>query len=730
MTPALSPTPLLQKGDAVLAQVRAAVPPAQAPDTGMLGIRGNDALNSQSQREQQAATIIQAAFAGDQRLQDSLAGYLHRCWEDARRAKAVVQQELLKCHRQRVGEYEPDLMAQIRGEGSPEVYVMLTDIKCRAVEAWMREILLSGTDDPWDIHPTPVQDIPPMVADAMVAQAWELTNVQGFSFDQFQQLLKDARARVIQEWGEESEVRAGKMKKKIQDQLDEGDWEKAFSQFLTEFATYPAAFLLGPQLREKKRLKYTARGKFRPEVVREVIPTWESVSAFDVYPQPGIADIGDGYVILHSRMDRKRLLGLKNVEGCREDVLTDVLTKYGQTGYTSWLGMERNVIDMVRGNHNPMQAKAGMFDVLRFFGSVPGQMLVEWGLYANGDDLVMPDDEYDIEAWLIGNQVVYCRINSDPLGRKPLMKACSIEVPGQFWGHSVPFVMRHVQYICNAAARALVENMGMASGPQVALDSSQLAPGESTVIKPWKVWPVAVAGNNGQLPINFFQPDLHAAELMGIFEKFSSQADEVTGIPAYTYGGDSPGGAGNTAAGLSMLMGAAGKGVRQMVSSCDRGVIRENITRLYDFNMEFDPDDSIKGDVRIVAAGAVAIMQKETLRMRRIEFLGLTANPIDMGIIGVDGRAEVLRSVADSLEMNTDRVVPSREEMVQRRQQEEQQAQVQAAMQRIAAMQGGGQPPVTPTSVADAPSPGAPTGAIPRLRGPVDPTQIANGMAG
>lgn len=732
MTPALSSTSLLQKGDAILSRVREAVPPSQAPEIGMLGFKSNDAIQSQADREQQAAKIIQDAFAGDQHMRDTLAGYLRRCWDDAQQAKQPMQKEMLKCHRQRIGEYEPDLLAEIRANRSPEVYVMLTDIKCRAVEAWMREILLSGTDFPWDIHPTPVQDLPPNVAEAMISRAWQIADEQGLSFEQFQSLMKDARAQAIKEWGEESERRAEKMKKKIQDQMTEGGWEKAFSQFLTEFATYPAAFILGPQPREKRRLRYTEGQKWSASVENEVIPTWEAVSAFDVYPQPGIVDIEDGYVILHTRMDRKRLRGLKNVEGVREEALTEVLTQYGQAGYTSWLGLERTAIDQVRGQHNPLQAKTGMFDVLRFFGSVPGQVLIEWGLYAHESDLVMPDDEYDIEAWLIGDRVVYCRINSDMLGRKPLMKACAIEIPGQFWGHAIPFVMRHTAYICNAAARALVENMGMASGPQVAVDTSQLAPGESPVLSPWKVWPISVAGNNGQLPVQFFQPNLHAAELMGIFEKFNAQADEVTGIPSYTYGGDSPGGAGNTAAGLSMLMGAAGKGVRQMVSSCDRGVIRENVTRLYDFNMQYDADEDIKGDVRIVAAGAVAIMQKETLRMRRIEFLGLTANPLDMGIIGVDGRAEVLRSVASSLEMNTDRIVPTREEMIQRRQDEEQAA---AEMEQMTAMQGGippgaGAPPITPTSVSDRPEAGAPSGAIPGLRGPVNPVMIANGMAG
>lgn len=719
-------TSLMRKGNDALARINSMAPATSVPDThhGMVVAKSNATLANQAAREEQAAAIIEETFKGEQRAQDSLAGYLRKCWDEAYTARHDMTQEMLRCHRQRIGEYEPDQLAHIRADGSPEVYVMMTDIKCRAAEAWLREVLLSGQDDPWDFTTTPVQDLPPMAADAMVAEAWQMAELQGLSFDEFQALLKDAREQVLKEWSEESERRADKMKLKIRDQLLEGGWEQAFSQFLTEFSTYPAAFMLGPQLRERKRLAYTQQGKWKPEVNREVIPTWEAVSAFDVYPQPGITCVEDGYVMLHSRMDRKRLGGLKNTPGARNDALTSVLSQYGQSGYTSWLGMDRATMDVLRGNNNPLHSKTGMFDVLRFFGSVPGQMLIEWGVIEDLEGLlVMPDDEYDVEAWLIGNQVVYCRINSDCLGRKPLMKASAIEVPGQFWGQALPFVMRHTQYICNAAARALAENMSMASGPQVAMDTSALAPGESPVIKPWKVWPVSVAGNNGQLPITFFQPQLHAGELMGVFNQFNAQADEVTGIPAYTYGGESPGGAGNTAAGLSMLMGAASKGVRQMIASCDRNVIRDNVTRLYDFNMRYDPDEGIKGDVRVVSAGAVAIMQKETLRMRRIEFLGLAANPVAMGIMGEDGYAEVLRSVADSLEMRTDRIVPTREAMVERRQQAEQrQADMMnkagAAIDQLVAGGGQGLPPgVDPQLPPQLPSPGQATNIVPGMAG-------------
>ena len=74
--------------------------------------------------------------------------------------------------------------------------------------------------------------------------------------------------------------------------------------------------------------------------------------------------------------------------------------------------------------------------------------------------------------------------------------------------------------------------------------------------------------------------------------------------------------------------------------------------------MRYNPDKDIKGDLQIVA-GARSLVVKDANQQRRAEFLASTANPIDMQIIGMDGRAQLLREQAKSLDMNVDTIVPS-----------------------------------------------------------------------
>jgi hypothetical protein len=179
---------------------------------------------------------------------------------------------------------------------------------------------------------------------------------------------------------------------------------------------------------------------------------------------------------------------------------------------------------------------------------------------------------------------------------------------------------------------------------------------------PWKIWQTLNDPVGSSAPaVRFNQPDSRAEELMAVYEKFSRLADDHSGIPAYIYGDTDVQGAGRTSSGLSMLMGAAGKGIRQVVMHIDMDIIKPVVKRQFIYNMRYDDDESIKGDVEVVPKGAINLAVKETVNTRRIEFLNSTANEFDMPIIGQEGRAAILREVAKGLQMPADEIVPSRE---------------------------------------------------------------------
>jgi hypothetical protein len=624
-----------------------------------------------------------------------LAAYLRRCWDAARIAKKPIEYIMLRAMRQRNGEYEADKLSQIRKQGGSEVYMMITEVKCRAAESWLRDIMLDQGMPPWDLHPTTIPDLSPD-ADAEIEQIFgnkvvELLQMQGTAptieemAELREMMAQGYRFRLLQE----AHNRADKMKHRIEDQFEQGGWAEAFNEFITDLVTFPAAFVKGPIVRRQRVLGYNklSNGTTIVEATERLGPEFERVDPFRIYPEPGIRHINDGYLFEHHHMSRMELADLIGVPAYDDDAIRKVLEiGNGQSWINEDVELQKEEQERLYYAYN---SPTEMFDALEFWGKVSGEMLREWGL----SEEEVPDKarEYDANVWIVGNYVIKAVLNYDPLGEKPYAKTSFIKQPGAFWGKSIPEIIEDLQNICNAAARSLVNNMAIASGPQIEVNLERIPPNEDiTQLHPWKIWQTMNDPLGSSAPaVRFSQPDSRANELVGVYDRFAKMADDHSGIPSYMYGDLNVQGAGRTASGLSMLMGSAGKGIRQVVMHIDTDIIHALVRRQFIYNMRYDTDESIKGDVEIVPKGAVNLAVKETVNVRRVEFLNATANPIDMEIIGNDGRAAILREVAKGLQMPVDDIVPSRETQAY----EQKMAAKAMAMQ---ATQGGESAPTFP----------------------------------
>jgi hypothetical protein len=574
---------------------------------------------------------------------------------------------MLVALRQRNGEYEASKLKQIQSQGGSDIFMMITEVKCRAAESWLRDILLDTGTPPWDIVPTPIPDLSPIqrkeIQDIFANLVLKMVqeNAQAPSQDEMSQVKEmvsqDYRFRIMQD----AQTRADKMKLKIQDQFAQGGWAESFNDFITDLVTYPCAFVKGPVVRRQRRLgwKLDATGRTTVEPTEVLAPEYERVDPFRIYPEPGITRIEDGYLFEHHPLTRMELADLIGVPGYDEDAIRKVLEiGNGQSWISEDIELQKQ--EEERKYYSYMRPTE-VFDALEFWGKVSGKMLIEWGM----NEEEVPDDarEYDANVWMVGNYVIKAVLNYDPLGEKPYAKTSFIKCPGAFWGKGIPEIIEDVQNVCNASARALVNNMGISSGPQVEVNLERIPPNEDiTQMHPWKIWQVTNDPMGSSSPaVRFTQPDDNAQTLMAVYDKFARLADDHSGIPAYLYGDLNVQGAGRTSSGLSMLMGAAGKGIRQVVGHIDGDVIKPIVQRQFVYNMRYDEDETIKGDAQVLAKGAINLAVKETVNVRRIEFLNATANQVDMEIVGKDGRAAILREIAKGLQMPVDEIIPSRE---------------------------------------------------------------------
>ena len=623
--------------------------------------------NTDIARQEQEAADKALAERQNQPMILGLASYLRGCWDVAQQAKKPIENKMLVALRQRNGEYEASKLKQIQAQGGSDIYMMITEVKCRAAESWLRDILLDTGTPPWDIVPTPIPDLSPVqrkeIQDIFANLVLKMVqeNAQAPSQDEMAQVKEmvsqDYRFRILQD----AQTRADKMKLKIQDQFAQGGWAESFNDFITDLVTYPCAFVKGPVVRRQRRLgwKLDATGRTAVEPTEVLAPEYERVDPFRIYPEPGITRIEDGYLFEHHPLTRMELADLIGVPGYDEDAIRKVLEiGNGQSWISEDIELQKQ--EEERKYYSYMRPTE-VFDALEFWGKVSGKMLIEWGM----SEEEIPDDarEYDANVWMVGNYVIKAVLNYDPLGEKPYAKTSFIKCPGAFWGKGIPEIIEDIQNVCNAAARALVNNMGISSGPQVEVNLERIPPNEDiTQMHPWKIWQVTNDPMGSSSPaVRFTQPDDNAQTLMAVYDKFARLADDHSGIPAYLYGDLNVQGAGRTSSGLSMLMGAAGKGIRQVVGHIDGDVIKPIVQRQFVYNMRYDEDETIKGDAQVLAKGAINLAVKETVNVRRIEFLNATANQVDMEIVGKDGRAAILREIAKGLQMPVDDIIPSRE---------------------------------------------------------------------
>jgi len=583
------------------------------------------------------------------------------------RTQFKIQDRYLKALRAYSGEYDPQKLNQVKQFGGSDVYARITTVKCRGASALLRDVYLNSKN-PWQLEATPEPSLPDDVASSIQ----QLVETEAVSMLQLgeqpspvqlqereDQLLSGARVAARKEAHKE----AKKAQAKLSDVLLEGGFPKAFSEFLIDLPIFPYACIKGPVVKNKKRLSWV-NGQLVTKY--EPVMTWKRVSAFDLYITPAAGCIEDADIIERIKLTRGDLHGCIGLPGYNEKNIRAVLNDY-EHGLQDWLDDEETERAEMENKENPYLNRSQWIDTLEYHGNVKGSWLKEWGFTAK--QVPDEDKDYFVTAWLIGQYVIKVQINPNPKARPPYYITSFEKVPGSLYGNPLTEIMEDVQDVANAAFRSLVNNMSMASGPQVVVNEERLSASTNPdSMYPWKRWRTIIdpMGADSYDPIKFFQPQSNAQELLGVYKAMVDIADEVSAIPRYITGSNRVGGAASTASGLSMLMNNASKVLQNVAASIDTEVLKPLLEDLYNMIMLTDGGKTLRGDEQIIVRGATVAMQKEQDRMRRLEFLQMTANPIDMEIIGQKGRASVLEAISEDLGLPYEEIVPNADAMEDR----------------------------------------------------------------
>lgn len=588
-----------------------------------------------------------------------------------------LHERLLKCIRQKNGQYDPDTLAKIRlvVEGGSENYRNITQVKIKSFEAWANASVFPIGDKCWTFTPSPVPELPDdtkaeideQIKNETILLIEEADSISAVDASQVQARKEEITDKVMAENYKRAKLAAKRLEKIIDDQLTEGGYYEALAQCILDMAMFPVCWMTGPEVRKKKQFKWITDpidGKKKLTVIDKTIRTYRRVSPFNMFPSANSSSVQDGDLYELRPLKRSELQAMIGVEGFNEEAIRAVLQEYGTGGLREWISSDTERKDAEYKLHHEDDPNPPIMAVIKW-GELQGKMLLEWGM--TPEQVPDPDLDYQIQCWLIGQYVVMCRLNPSPLGTKPYYATSYDKINDSIIGNALPEVMRDDQMRCCACARAIDNNMAFASGPMIEFFTDRFPAGTNyqALLKPFSVFlsSDSMTGTNNPA-VRLYQYPFNAALMLEVDKYFQEQAGEKT-IPSYVHGTiQSGGGVLDTASGTSMMMNASLKNLQTAIGHFEKDIIVPSIKEHFNHVMLYDDDIEKFGDVTCVPKASEHLLVEEQRQMRAQELLDrVNASPILQSIIKEKGMATLLREVVKITKMDPNEIVPSEEDM-------------------------------------------------------------------
>ena len=607
---------------------------------------------------------------------DPLVGYIRTRFQQAETSRLYDEKRWLKAYRNYRGLYGAEMA--FRDNEKSKVFVKITKTKVLASFGQIIEVLFGSGKFPIGVEPTPVPEEMAEYAHLKPQQMQqqqngaangngEDTNPYGYPGDG-KEIPKGATADMLMEnlaqnyealgldegpapdprsmpQIEPARIAAEKLQKVLHDQLEETDAIKILRHVFFEMCLLGTGILKGPFTEDKVYHKWDVDPETDEETYIAKIksaPKLEAVSCWDFYSDPNATNMNDSeYVIQRHSFNRQQFADLMKRPLFEADAIRACLEmgpNYQTRGFESSLYDRENIENLYKNR----------FEVLEYWGLLDKRIAKEIG-FDHDDEL----DVVSVNAFICGNKVLRCTINPFTPTRLPYM-VCPYELnPYQFFGIGIPENMEDSQQIMNGHARMAIDNLALSGNLVFDIDETLLVPGQDMKVFPGKIFR-RQSGQPGQAVHGLKFPSTTNENMM-MFDRFRQLADESTGIPSYSHGTTGVQTTTRTAAGMSMLMGAAALSIKTVIKNIDDYLLKPLGKTLFYWNMQFNIDKpEIKGDLEIKARGTSSLMQKEVRSQRLMTFMQTAANPSLAPFVKWH---TILKEVAKSLDIDPEQVI-------------------------------------------------------------------------
>ena len=602
----------------------------------------------------------------------NIIGFINERFTKAEDARRVDEDRWMKSYRNYRGLYSPDV--QFTEAERSRVFVKVTKTKTLAAYGQIVDVLFGNNKFPINVDPT---TLPEGVADSvhfnLDPAADEATDELKQTFAPFsteesrlqpgetmQQLserlggmankLEPVMDKLVEGPGttpstvtvRPAQVAAKKMQKKIHDQLEESGANKQLRLAAFECALFGTGIMKGPFATNKEYPRWDDEGNYDPVI--KTVPSTSNVSIWDFYPDPDAANMDEAeYIIERHKMSRSQLRALKGRPFFRDNSI-DTAIKLGESYEKKW--WEQVMEDDEQGS------KAERYEVKEFWGFVDREVLEDHDLKIPSE--LKDSEQINVNLWSCNGQVIRMVMNPFKPALIPYY-AVPYEInPYSFFGVGIAENMDDTQTLMNGFMRMAVDNAVLSGNLLIEVDETNLVPGQDLSVYPGKVFR-RQGGAPGQAIFGTKFPNV-SGENMQLFDKARVLSDESTGFPSFAHGQTGVSGVGRTASGISMLMSAANGYIRTVIKNVDDYLLNPLGKAFFSFNMQFDYDPSIKGDLDVKAQGTASLMANEVRSQRLMQFLQVAQNPTLAPFAKMD---YIIREIAISMDLDPDKVTNS-----------------------------------------------------------------------
>ena len=449
-----------------------------------------------------------------------------------------------------------------------------------------------------------------------------------------------------------ADIGAKKMEKRILDQLEESSASKHLRSAAFEMALFGTGVLKGPFAVDKEYPMWeeNEEGKveYNPKIV--TMPKLEFVSVWNFYPDPDAKNMEQAeFVVQRHKLSNSDLRGLKKRPFFNSEAIDECIDM-GTNYVRKW--WETQVED-----EDSKSYSVDRFEVFEYWGNIDKELAEDAGL--DIPDEYEDLDTVQINAWVGNGKILRLAINHFVPNRIPYFAAPYELNPYSFYGVGLAENMSDTQQLMNGFMRMAVDNAVLAGNLIFEIDETNLVPGQDLELYPGKIFR-RQGGAPGQALFATSYPNV-SNQNMQMFDKARVLSDEATGIPSFSHGQTGVTGTGRTAAGISMLMGAAQLSIKSVIKNIDDYLLQPLGEAFYAFNQQFDYDEEIKGDIEVKARGTESLMRNEVRSQRLIQLMQIGSSPTLAPFIKFP---VILREIAHAFDLDAEKFVNDEREAV------------------------------------------------------------------